>query len=126
MTADTRQSLADYFEAKARSHQRKAKRHKKTDWVREHRRSAAWLHRLARHVLTLNPDDWRLSMIGEAERRRIAPDVGGVGGYCITERIGSQGPVDLDGELRRFAQACTSYARTRDDWQKEHNTSTQT
>jgi hypothetical protein len=116
-SADVRQLLANYLERKARRHRRKAKHHKNKDRAKEHRRSAVWLHRLARHVLALDPQDWRLVAIGEADWP-VGPDdvVDGVDAFCITQRIGSEGPVNLDHELCRFAKACASYARVRDTW----------
>jgi hypothetical protein len=83
--ADTGQMLAEYLERKARSHQRKSRK-ANTDRAEEHRASAAWLHRLAEHVLELDAEDWRLTAL--------------------------TGGVDLNHELRRFAKTCAGYACT--------------
>jgi hypothetical protein len=80
--ADTRQTLAEYLERKARRHQRKAGK-ANTARAADHKTSAAWLHRLAEHVLELDPEDWRLTALAGAEH-----------------------------ELRRFAKTCGAYART--------------
>jgi hypothetical protein len=115
MSADTRARLSNYLVRKARRHQRKAKRHhKRKDRAAEHQRSAAWLYKLAQHVRALDPEDWRLVMIGASDWRSSPDDVaGGCDGFHLVQEIGSHGPVDLDEELHRFAKACVAYVSTR-------------